>query len=105
MPASQPAPTYDLLLRGGTLIDPSQGLRAPGDLAIAGSRIAAVLPPGAPAAARRTLDVSGLLVVPGLIDMHVHAFEGVIHFGVDIDAYCLGRGVTTALDLGSCGAL
>lgn len=107
MTISAPAavPTFDLLLRGGTLVDPAQNLHAPGDLAIAGGRIAAVLPPGAPAEARRTLDVAGLLVVPGLIDMHVHAFEGVIHFGVDIDAYCLGRGVTTALDLGSCGAL
>lgn len=96
---------YDLVLRNGTLIDPSQGLHTPRDLAIAGGRIAAVLEPGSPAAAAHALDVAGLLVVPGLIDMHVHVFSGVIHFGVDPDECFLARGVTTALDLGSSGSL
>jgi dihydroorotase len=98
-------PVHDLVLRNGTIIDPSQGLSAPQDVAIAGGRIAAILPPGAPAEAERTIDVRGLLVVPGLIDLHVHSFTGVIHFGVDPDKTCLARGVTTALDLGSSGAL
>ena len=99
------SPGYELLLRGGTVIDPALGLFARRDLAVAGGRIAAILAPGEAAAADHVLDVTGLLVVPGLIDMHVHAFAGVIHFGVDIDSTCLARGVTTALDLGSCGAL
>jgi dihydroorotase len=101
---SKPA-VYDLLLRGGTLIDPALKLHDRRELAIAGGRIAAILPAGAAADAAHLLDVSGLLVTAGLIDMHVHGFEGVIHFGVDLDALCLARGVTTAVDFGSCGGL
>jgi dihydroorotase len=96
---------HDLVLQSGTVIDPAQGLSAPRDVAIAGDRIAALLPPGEPAEARSVIDVKGLYVVPGLIDLHVHSFTGVIHFGVDADETCLARGVTTALDLGSSGAL
>ncbi|MGE0609340.1 MAG: amidohydrolase family protein [Pirellulales bacterium] len=96
---------YDILLRNGTVIDPVQRLHARREVAIFGGRIAALLDAGTDAPARQTIDVNGQYVVPGLIDMHVHAFEGVIHFGVDIDALCLARGVTTALDLGSCGGL
>lgn len=96
---------YDLVLRNGTVIDPARGLHGRREVAVAGGRIAALLDAGAEAPAKKTIDMAGMYVVPGLIDMHVHAFEGVIHFGVDIDALCLARGVTTALDLGSCGAL
>ncbi len=96
---------YDLILRNGTVVDPVQRLHARREVAITGGRIAALLAAGTEAPAETTIDVNGMYVVPGLIDMHVHAFEGVIHFGVDIDALCLARGVTTALDLGSCGGL
>jgi dihydroorotase len=95
---------YDLLLKNGTLIDPSTGLHQAGDLAVTGATIAAVLPPGAEAAAKETIDVSRLLVMPGFIDLHVHVFSGVTHYGIDVDPTCLGRGVTTALDAGSAGA-
>jgi dihydroorotase len=49
-------------------------------------------------------DASGLIVVPGLVDLHTHLYRGVSHYGIDADAYCLGRGVTTAVDAGSSGA-
>ncbi len=95
---------YDLLLRNGTLLDPSTSLHRPGDLAINGSLIAAICDPGADVDARRVIDVSHLLVMPGFVDLHVHVFSGVTHYGVDVDPTCLGRGVTTALDAGSAGA-
>src|SRR5258707_9722436 len=50
------------------------------------------------------LDASGLIVVPGLVDLHTHLYRGVSHYGIDADAYCLDRGVTTAVDAGSSGA-
>jgi len=96
---------YDLLLKNGTLIDPTTGLHATGDLAVTGARIAAVLEAGSDAQARRVLDVAGLLVMPGFIDLHVHVFAGVSHYGIDVDPACLARGVTTALDAGTSGAL
>ena len=96
---------YDLLLKNGILVDPTTNLHQVGDLAITGSLIAATLAAGSEAAARRVVDVSGLYVMPGFIDLHVHVFSGVTHYGVDVDPTCLGRGVTTALDAGSAGAL
>lgn len=96
---------YDLLLKNGTLIDPTTNLHKPGDLAVTGSLISAVHGANSGAASRRVLDVSGLYVMPGFIDLHVHVFSGVTHYGIDVDPTCLGRGVTTALDAGSAGAL
>src|SRR5436190_4176004 len=95
---------YDLILRNGTLIDPALGLHRKSDLAVNGARIAAVLEPGHQEAARRTMDMDGLLVLPGFIDIHVHVFSGVSHYGIDVDPTCLARGVTTAVDAGTSGA-
>lgn len=54
--------------------------------------------------AKRVVDARDLIVTPGLIDFHVHVYEGVSHYGVDVDATCLERGVTTVVDAGSAGA-
>lgn len=96
---------YDLLIHGGRVIDPAQNLDAPRDLAIDGQHVAAILEPGIPVEARRRIDVQGNLVVPGLIDFHVHVFPGVCHFGIEPDSTCLARGVTTAVDFGTTGGL
>jgi dihydroorotase len=97
---------YDLLIRGGRVIDPAAGWDDTLDVAIDGPRIAAV---GADLGANRTgirasVDAHGLIVTPGLIDLHTHVFWGVPPLGVEADANCLARGVTTAIDAGSAGA-
>lgn len=95
---------YDTLIRGGRVIDPLHGVDAPLDVAIQGERIAAVGPGLPPEGARQVLDATGLLVTPGLIDLHVHVHWGVSHYGIDADQSCLARGVTTAVEAGSAGA-
>lgn len=93
----------DLLIKGGTVVDPSQNLHALLDVAVTNGRIVQVAP-DIPADGSRTLiPAKGRIVTPGLIDVHVHIFEGVGPTGVNADQYCLGRGVTTAVDAGSAG--
>jgi dihydroorotase len=95
---------HDLVIRNGMLVDPAQGVSEKRDLAIRAGRIALVAPEIAPDVSWDCLDASGHLVTPGLIDIHVHVYPGVSHYGVEPDATCLARGVTTACDAGSSGA-
>lgn len=93
----------DLLIKGGTVVDPSQNLHALLDVAVKDGKILQIAP-DIPADGTRTLiSAKGKIVTPGLIDVHVHIFEGVGPTGVNADQYCLGRGVTTAVDAGSAG--
>lgn len=94
----------DVLIRGGRVIDPAQGLDAVRDIALAGGRVAAVGEPLPEHEARRVLDARGYIVTPGLIDAHVHIYEGVSHYGINADATCLQHGVTTVVDAGCAGA-
>jgi dihydroorotase len=103
-------PKYDLLLRGGRLIDPRNGIDAARDVAIAGGKVAAVAPRIDPADAFKTIDVSGLYVTPGLIDIHVHVFAGTGEKGsyagdnsVYPDGFTFRAGVTTVADAGCAG--
>lgn len=96
---------YDLLIRGGRVIDPAQNCDGLRDVAVNGQRIAAILEPGSAVETRHTIDATNRLVVPGLIDFHVHVFPGVCHFGVEPDSTCLARGVTTVLDFGTAGGM
>ncbi len=93
---------YDLVIRGGTVIDPAQSLHGKADVAIQQGQVVAVDSHIA-GAARQDLDATGLLVVPGLVDIHVHLYKHVCHYGVDPDQTCLSTGVTTAVDAGSAG--
>jgi dihydroorotase len=95
---------YDTLIRGGRLIDPLNGIDGIYDLAIEGTQIAQVGIGLDASLARQVLDAQGMLVVPGLIDLHVHVHWGVSHYGIDADSSCLAKGVTTAVDAGSAGA-
>src|SRR6476661_5705614 len=103
-------PAYDLILKGGHVIDPRNGVDAVRDVAIRGGKIAAVETNLAPSAARKLIDVSGLYVTPGLVDIHVHVFWGTKHgvttdgdHCVQPDAVGFRTGVTTMVDAGSSG--
>lgn len=105
------AQQYDLLLKGGHLIDAKNSIDGIIDLAIKDGRIAAVARSIPTHKATKTIDVSGLYVTPGLIDMHAHAFMGnkpgaYIADGatsVMPDGFTFRSGVTTAVDAGSSG--
>jgi len=103
-------PKYDLLLKGGHVIDPKNGLSAVRDVAIAGGKVAAVAAKIDPAEAFKVVDVGGLYVTPGLIDIHVHVFAGTgeknSYAGDNSlypDGYTLRVGVTTVADAGCAG--
>src|SRR5262245_5373045 len=92
--------TYDLLLRGGTVLDPSQSLDGVHDMAVSDGKIAAIAGSIAEPAAQ-TLDVRGKIVTPGLVDIHTHVYAGVTTWGVKPDPAALRSGVTTLVDAGS----
>lgn len=94
----------DLLLKGGTLIDTSQSINAPRDVAFKDSRVVAVEEDIDPATAKTVVDCQDRIVSPGMIDVHVHVFWGVSHYGIWPDDHCIAKGVTTAVDAGSAGA-
>ena len=102
--AAQELARYDLLVRGGRVIDPASSTSARLDVGIRSGRIARVAASIPPAEARDVLDASGCLVTPGLIDMHVHVYDGVAPISIPPDANCIAKGVTTVLDGGSSGA-
>jgi dihydroorotase len=91
-----------LLLKGGRLLDPGSGLDGWLDVRVSDGRIAAI-GPDLPADGAAVLDVKGLLVVPGLIDVHLHLMNGLGAFGADPDVFGVGSGVTTVVDAGSTG--
>lgn len=95
---------YDLLIKGGRIVDPSQSLSADLDLAISGDRIAQVAARIPETEARQVLNARGKVVTPGLIDVHVHVYDGVGPHGIPADPNCIAKGVTTVLDAGSSGA-
>ncbi len=103
-PEAANQPIYDLLLHGGTVYDPANDIHGEQrDVAISGNVIAAVEPSISPTLARRTADVFGMIVTPGLIDLHAHFFG---YFGaIEPDPLCLSTGVTTAVDAGGSGHL
>lgn len=99
---------YSLLLKGGHVIDPASGLSAVADVAIRDGKIAQVAPDIDPGTAKKVISAEGLLVTPGLVDMHCH-FYPTFPAGEDTlpcihpDAHLPQQGVTTAVDAGTCG--
>jgi dihydroorotase len=96
---------YDLLLKGGEVIDPCQGLRAPRDVAFHDGKVARVDKHIPAQEAREVIDVSGKMVTPGLVDIHGHYFNRFFSNATDADGACLPYGVTTSVDAGSSGWL
>src|SRR5687767_7855731 len=74
--AAQKGPEYDFLLKGGRVLDPQNKIDAVRDVAIKDGRIASIAADIAASRALKAVDASGLIVAPGLIDIHVHAFFG-----------------------------
>ena len=101
---------YDLLLKGGHLIDARNNISAVRDVAIAGGKVAAVAANISPVDALKVVDATGLYVTPGLVDIHVHVYAGTGERGsyagdnsLYPDGYTLRAGVTTVVDAGSSG--
>jgi dihydroorotase len=105
------APEFDVLIRGGHVIDPRNGVDAVMDVAVAGGKIALVAANIAPPRARTVANASGLYVVPGLIDIHAHVFWGHDeesqysdgYSAVQPDSHSFRAGVTTLVDVGGAG--
>jgi dihydroorotase len=103
-------PKYDLLLKGGHLIDARNNISAVRDVAIADGNVAAVAASINPADALKVVDAAGLYVTPGLVDIHVHVYAGTGERGsyagdnsMYPDGFTLRAGVTTVVDAGSSG--
>ena len=100
------APGYDLVVKGGRVIDPANGIDAISDIGIAKGRIAAVAPALDGSAAKKVIDAAGLLVTPGLVDTHAHVYQYVSgDFGLNPDLVGVRSGVTTVVDQGGPSAL
>jgi dihydroorotase len=94
---------FDLILRGGRVIDPSQKLDAVTDIAFAAGKVTMVGSALRADGGTDVHDVSGLIVTPGLIDLHTHVYWGGTSLGIDAEEFCRTSGVTTAVDTGSAG--
>ena len=107
---AQPLPAYDLLLRGGHVIDPKNQIDAVMDVAIKDGHIARVAKALSPGDALKSIDVRGLYVTPGLIDLHFHSYTGTGErnsyagdLSIPPDGFTFRSGVTTVVDAGSSG--
>ena len=104
------AQQFDLVLRNGHVIDPKNNVDAKRDVAIRDGKIAAIEPSIPAGAAKKSVDISGLYLTPGLVDIHVHVFTGLRHnawgngdLSVPADVMSIPYGVTTVADAGSSG--
>lgn len=96
--------SWDLVVQGGRVIDPASGIDGIRDVAIRDGRIGAVEASIPTAEAADVIDASELLVVPGLVDLHVHVYWGVADLSIKAGPNDLARGATTIVDAGSAGA-
>jgi dihydroorotase len=104
------AQQYDLVLRNGQVLDPKNNIDAKRDVAVRDGKIAAIEPTIPASAGKQSVDISGLYLTPGLVDMHVHVFTGLRHnawgngdLSVPADVMAIPNGVTTVADAGSSG--
>ena len=92
-----------LRIKGGTIVDPERLMNSAGEVLVRGNRIVAP-EPGESVEAETTIDATGCVVLPGLIDFHAHLYGGGTESGVHADSALLPMGITTAVDAGSCGS-
>lgn len=95
---------YDLILKGGRVIDPAQGMDGTFDVAFKSGKVAEVGKDISPEKSKDIRNVSGKLVCPGLIDLHTHVYWGGTSLGVDAEEIARRSGTTTFVDAGSAGA-
>ena len=104
------AQQYDLVLRNGQVLDPKNNVDAKRDVAVLNGKIAAIEPTIPASAAKQSVDIAGLYLTPGLVDIHVHVFTGLRHnawgngdLSIPADVMAIPNGVTTVADAGSSG--
>src|SRR5947209_1678500 len=95
---------YELLIRGGIIIESASGQQIASDIAVSSGRIAAIAPDLPVAEAAQVVDASGQYVTPGLVDLHTHCYWGATYWGIEADPVAARTGVTTWVDAGSAGA-
>jgi dihydroorotase len=95
---------FDLLIKGGEVVDPGGPKQGRLDVGIKRNRIAAVDANIPAASAVRVIDAAGQYVTPGLVDLHTHVYHSVTYWGIHADPVAAASGVTTWLDVGSAGA-
>ena len=94
----------DILLKGGHVIDPAQGIDGLADVAVKDGKISAVSADAG--SAKETIDVTGKLVIPGMIDTHAHVFQHIGGpFGLNADMVGVQSGVTTLVDQGGSSSM
>src|SRR5688572_25504790 len=111
VPALAQTPEFDLVIKGGHVIDPRNGVNGVMDVAVAGGKVAAVAASIARERARSVADATGLYVTPGLIDIHAHVFWGADphsqysngYSAVQPDSHSFRAGQTTLVDVGGAG--
>lgn len=96
---------YEIVVKNGTVIDPSQDIHEIKDVAISEGRIVDLRKGINASNARYVIDASGMIVTSGLVDIHVHCCFGIAHLAIDPELTCLVKGTTTVLDAGSTGEL
>lgn len=111
IPVAVQAQEYDILLKGGHMIDPKNNIDSQMDIAITGDVIARVDRNIPESHADQVIDANGLYVTPGLVDIHTHVFHGTdqnrylsnSYYAVKPDSYSFKYGVTTMVDVGGAG--
>lgn len=96
---------FDLLIKGGEVVDPGAGYRGLLDVAITRNRIAAVDRDIPAPGSFQVVDATGQIVTPGLVDLHTHVYAGATYWGIQADPVATRSGVTTFVDAGSAGAM
>jgi dihydroorotase len=96
--------TYDLLVKHGFLVDPIQGIEDIRDIAISNGKVMLVSSQIS-GSAKEVIDAAGMVVTPGLIDIHAHVYRDASDSGANADVHCLLKGVTTVVDGGSSGSM
>src|SRR5271170_1070934 len=103
MAAMGPADKFDLVIKGGDVLDPSQSLRGKRDIGIRWGVIEAVETEIPAARAAKTIDASGKLVTPGLVDLHCHVYPYGSAIGIPADEFVQFQGTTTVVSAGDAG--